>query len=325
MSNDDRFINESAIEAVNRRRRERADKELTPEQIEESFKRDFFNDEITDEDLKNLNNKESKKEVKEQDEVQKILDEPADIETDPFGYDVNEEYENRKYVEKHEKSNALKYILVGAGCLVIGGVIVYGLKGCQKKTASTPGNTRTTKVDDKYTLDDLLLLGRLKRYPLLNKTNKHSADYIEYDTEKTTYENATGNIDQEEVVVKDGVNYENQESADNAPIMTPTPITKDEYGGTVLSNGYYMVGGSLFESKDLFIRFINGEASLEDKDGVYVEYVETKDESYNADGTYTVCGITWESKELYDEVYNSETPVAVELVDGVYRRVSKTK
>ena len=57
MSNDDKNINESAIEAVNRRRRERADKELTPEQLEESFKRDFFNDEFTDEDLKNLNNK----------------------------------------------------------------------------------------------------------------------------------------------------------------------------------------------------------------------------------------------------------------------------
>ena len=280
-----KYKDESVMESVQRRRK---DNDLTEQQIEAAFK--------------------------EKSEDDRIANEPV-----PDNMDKVFEYEEEEIVEK-KKSNALSYVLVGVGGVTLGTLLVLGIKSKGKSLEFTNKTTKTNTEKSTGDLKGLDILSGLRKKGIVFKSD--DPNYVKRYEDKQTIENVTGNVDPEKLVEKDGKTYDSQESANKADNAKTQEIHADELGGLTLSNGQYLIGGSLFESRDLYARFIKGEASLEEKNGVYCEYIEEQEIGVtNPDGTYTISDetftVTFESKELYEEIKNSETPVEVETINGV--------
>ena len=296
---DNRYTNESTIESVQRRRKEKNNKELTEQQIEEVFNENDSN-------------------------VDKIINEPA---PDKISEIENYQNDEEEIVEK-KKSNALSYVLVGVGGVALGTLLVLGLKN-HGKIYKIDNTTKKNIKSETESVSGLDILSHLRKKGIVFKSD--DPNYVKRYEDKQTIENVTGNVDPDKLVIKDGETYDNQESANKADNAKTQEIHADELGGLTLSNGQYLIGGSLFESRDLYARFIKGEASLEEKNGVYCEYVEEDELGViNPDGTYTISDGTWsttfESKEVYEEIRDSETPVEIEMINGVICKLrSKSK
>lgn len=280
------YKDESVMESVQRRRK---DNNLTEQQIEAAFI--------------------------EESEADRIANEPA---PDKISEIENYQNDEEEIVEK-KKSNALSYVLVGVGGVALGTLLVLGLKN-HGKIYKIDNTTKKDIKSETESVSGLDKLSNLRKKGIVFKSD--DPNYVKRYEDKQTIENVTGNVDPDELVIKDGETYDNQESADKADNAKTQEIHADELGGLTLSNGQYLIGGSLFESRDLYARFIKGEASLEEKNGVYCEYVEEDELGVtNPDGTYTISDetftVTFESKELYEEIKNSETPVEVETINGV--------
>ncbi len=289
------YKDESVMESVQRRRK---DNNLTEQQIEAAFK--------------------------EESEADRIANEPApDKISEIENYQIDEE----EIVEK-KKSNALSYVLVGVGGVALGTLLVLGLKN-HGKMYKIDNPTKKGIKSETESVSGLDKLSNLRKKGIVFKSD--DPNYVKRYEDKQTIENVTGNVDPDELVIKDGETYDNQESANKADNAKTQEIHADELGGLTLSNGQYLIGGSLFESRDLYARFIKGEASLEEKNGVYCEYVEEDELGViNPDGTYTISDGTWsttfESKEVYEEIRDSETPVEIEMINGVICKLrSKSK
>ena len=280
------YKDESVMESVQRRRK---DNNLTEQQIEAAFK--------------------------EESEADRIANEPV---PDKISEIENYQIDEQEIVVK-KKSNALSYVLVGVGGVALGTLLVLGLKNHGKIYKID----NTTKKDIKSETESVLgldILSHLRKKGIVFKSD--DPNYVKRYEDKQIIENVTGNVDPDKLVIKDGETYDSQESANKADNAKTQEIHADELGGLTLSNGQYLIGGSLFESRDLYARFIKGEASLEEKNGVYCEYIEEQEIGVtNPDGTYTISDetftVTFESKELYEEIKNSETPVEVETINGV--------
>lgn len=288
---DNRYTNESTIESVQRRRKEKDSKNLTEQQIEEAFKE-------TDSD------------------VDRIINEPV-----PDRINEMENYQaDEETIVEHKKSNALSYVLVGVGGVAVGALLVSMLKSKNNSYKVTNNGDKTNIEQGLDTVSGLDILSRLRNKGIVFKSD--NPNYIKYYKEKSIVENINGNIDPDKTVEKDGTVYDNQESANKADNAKSQEITADEFGGLTLSNGQYLIGGSLFESKNLYVRFMKGEVALEEKNGVYCEYVEEDELGViNPDGTYTIGDGTWsttfESKEVYEEIRDSKTPIETEIINGV--------
>lgn len=280
------YKDESVMESVQRRRK---DNNLTEQQIEAAFK--------------------------EESEADRIANEPV---PDKISEIENYQIDEQEIVVK-KKSNALSYVLVGVGGVALGTLLVLGLKN-HGKIYKTDNTTKKDIKSETESVSGLDKLSNLRKKGIVFKSD--DPNYVKRYEDKQTIENVTGNVDPDKLVIKDGETYDSQESANKADNAKTQEIHADELGGLTLSNGQYLIGGSLFESRDLYARFIKGEASLEEKNGVYCEYIEEQEIGVtNPDGTYTISDetftVTFESKELYEEIKNSETPVEVETINGV--------